>query len=200
MHTKPKRQIQEQRLLQEKFAVHRQHDPRPIWLFSNPIQHPHYKLTASEMTNDAVRQHFEEIWCGSKPCTLHDQFYCKMESTIPNYPSSFRIDGCTGKILHNKYLVFSLCSGGLISDADAEEIIQEYLGWIDLSTKLPRIPSHIKKMRYTIEVMLKEACVFVLREKRKCTRDQAETFLIDNQDHSFALERGQVFFIFKNQL
>jgi hypothetical protein len=91
-------------LLQEKFAVFRQHpDPKPTWLFSNPIQQPHYRLIVSDMTSESVRQHFDNIWCGLQPCALHDQFYRTLKSTAPNFPSSFRIDGCTGAFVLIEY-------------------------------------------------------------------------------------------------
>lgn len=54
----------------------------------------------------------------------------------------------------------------MISNHDVDSALQEYHSWIELSTKLPRFKSMIEKLRYSLEVMLKEACVFLLAEVR----------------------------------
>lgn len=127
MNTLSSRQLEERRLLEEAFAVARQiPNVKPMWLFSNSIEKPNYELSYRDMISEPVQHYFEEIWKGLRPCPLHDIFYRRMTSTslAPYYPSSYRIDGCTG---------------GLISNESAEKIIQEYLMWIDLSTKLPKM-------------------------------------------------------------
>lgn len=80
--------------------------------------------------------------------------------------------------------------GGLISDCDVDCSVDEYCKWIDLSVKLPRMPTTLSKYRYAIEVMIKEAVLYMLCEKKQFTRERAEEFLIDSQDAAFAREKG----------
>jgi hypothetical protein len=80
--------------------------------------------------------------------------------------------------------------GGLISNTDVDTVIDEYCKWIDLSVKLPRMPTTLSKYRYAIEIMIKEAVLYLLCEKKQFTREKAEEFLTDSQDAAFARERG----------
>ena len=73
------------------------------------------------------------------------------------FVSSQRMYRCATSSLSN------YCLGGLVSNHDVDNVVQEFFKWIDLAVKLPRL-SIMDKFRYALEVMLKEACVYLLCE------------------------------------
>ncbi|KAI6197711.1 hypothetical protein M3Y94_01257900 [Aphelenchoides besseyi] len=175
IHKIPRRRAQEVQRLRANFATARESgDTKPIWLIKHRVYVPHSELTHEQLIGDDVKEHFESIWSGNTTYTPHQQFLKSTAIDKVWFPSS--------------YLIYS-CTGGIVSNVVMDSAVQEYMKWMDLAVKLPRL-TKMEKFRYAMEILMHEACVFVLTKQFNWTREKAKSYLLDGQDYTFGLERG----------